>query len=61
MSAQDSTWNTRPRVPLELLDDANVRGTPLPTLRELLDYWLLLRPTDPVPRTVHGLTEVLAE
>ena len=54
-----ASWRTSPHVPAELLDDANSRGTPLPTLRELVHWWLELRPTQPVPKTVHELDEVL--
>jgi hypothetical protein len=56
-----ASWRTAPRLPLELLDDANLRGTPLPTLRELCAWWLDLRPTEAIPKTVSELSEVLVE
>jgi len=52
-------FRAAPRLPLELLDDANLRGTPLPTLRELVSWWIVERPTQRVPKTVSELSEVL--
>jgi|HubBroStandDraft_1064217.scaffolds.fasta_scaffold153628_2 hypothetical protein len=54
-----STWNTTPRVPLELLDDTAARGLRLDQLGDLIQLWILERPTAPVPKTLAELEEVL--